>query len=172
MLLNMKRMGIGFVEQRIDTVYDSEDYSSHYNAIKDSWRIFKVMFKFLLSSLGSTVIDLLVFYLVFRIFKDQLGTWASLVSTAVARACSSFANFNANNRMVFDNHGSYRRALVRYYCLCIPQMLVSAGLVTLINQLFANSVPIIATLIKFVVDTVLFFISYGIQREWVFSQKK
>ena len=26
MLLNMKRMGIGFVEQRIDTVYDSEDY--------------------------------------------------------------------------------------------------------------------------------------------------
>ena len=26
-LLNMKRMGIGFVEQRIDTVYDSEDYS-------------------------------------------------------------------------------------------------------------------------------------------------
>ena len=73
MLLNMKRMGIGFVEQRIDTVYDSEDYSSHYNAIKDSWRIFKVMFKFLLSSLGSTVIDLLIFYLVFRIFKDQLG---------------------------------------------------------------------------------------------------
>ena len=172
MLLNMKRMGIGFVEQRIDTVYDSEDYSSHYNAIKDSWRIFKVMFKFLLSSLGSTVIDLLIFYLVFRIFKDQLGNWASLVSTAVARACSSFANFNANNRMVFDNHGSYRRALVRYYCLCIPQMLVSAGLVTLINQLFANSVPIIATLIKFVVDTGLFFISYGIQREWVFSQKK
>ena len=150
MLLNMKRMGIGFVEQRID----------------------KVMFKFLLSSLGSTVIDLLIFYLVFRIFKDQLGNWASLVSTAVARACSSFANFNANNRMVFDNHGSYCRALVRYYCLCIPQMLVSAGLVTLINHLFANSVPIIATLIKFVVDTGLFFISYGIQREWVFSQKK
>lgn len=61
---------------------------------------------------------------------------------------------------------------MRYYCLCIPQMLVSAGLVTLINQLFANSVPIIATLIKFVVDTGLFLISYGIQREWVFSQKK
>ena len=51
-------------------------------------------------------------------------------------------------------------------------MLVSAGLVTLINHLFANTVPIIATLIKFVVDTGLFFISYGIQREWVFSQKK
>ena len=74
--------------------------------------------------------------------------------------------------MVFDNKKSYKRALGRYYCLCIPQMLVSAGLVTLINGLLANSVPIIATLIKFAVDICLFFISYQIQREWVFSQKK
>ena len=45
MLLKMKRMGIPFVEQPIATVYDPEDYSSHYNAVKDSWRIFKVMAK-------------------------------------------------------------------------------------------------------------------------------
>ena len=51
-------------------------------------------------------------------------------------------------------------------------MLISAGLVTLINHLLANTVPILATVIKFAVDTCLFFISYNIQREWVFSQKK
>ena len=45
MLLQMKRMGIAFLEQPIATVYDPEDYSSHYNAVKDSWRIFKVMAK-------------------------------------------------------------------------------------------------------------------------------
>lgn len=45
MLLDMKRGGIEFVEQPIATVYDEEDYSSHYNAVKDSWRIFKIMFK-------------------------------------------------------------------------------------------------------------------------------
>lgn len=45
MLLMMKRQGIRFVEQPIATVYDPEDYSSHYNAVKDSWKIFKVMFK-------------------------------------------------------------------------------------------------------------------------------
>ena len=48
MLLDMKRSGIAFVEQPIATVYDEEDYSSHYNAVKDSWRIFKIMFKGLL----------------------------------------------------------------------------------------------------------------------------
>lgn len=73
---------------------------------------------------------------------------------------------------MFNNKGSYSRSLLRYYCLCIPQMLVSAGLVTLINNLLGNGAPIIATIIKLFVDTALFFISYTIQREWVFSSKK
>lgn len=46
MLLQMKRLGYGFVEQSIATVYDPEDYSSHYNAVKDSLRILKIMLKF------------------------------------------------------------------------------------------------------------------------------
>ena len=45
MLLMMRRQGIAFVEQPIATVYDPEDYSSHYNAVKDSWRIFRIMAK-------------------------------------------------------------------------------------------------------------------------------
>ena len=47
MLLQMKRMGVGFVEQPIATVYDPEDYSSHYHPVKDSWRIIKIMLHFL-----------------------------------------------------------------------------------------------------------------------------
>ena len=46
MILQMKRAGIRWVEQKIATVYDEEDYSSHYNAVKDSMRIAKIMFKF------------------------------------------------------------------------------------------------------------------------------
>jgi len=47
MLLQMKKLRIDFIEQTIATVYDPEDYSSHYNAFKDSYRIFKIMFKFM-----------------------------------------------------------------------------------------------------------------------------
>lgn len=172
MLLQMKRMGIGFYEQPITTVYDPEDYSSHYNALKDSWRIFKIMFKFLLSSGASFLVDIGLFYLIMKLFGPALGKYATVYATVIARIFSSFFNFNANNKVVFHNRGSYKQALVRYYCLCIPQMLISAGLVTLINRLLANSLPIVATLIKLVVDCVLFFISYGIQREWVFSGKE
>ena len=45
MLLRMKRFGIEFVEQPITTVYDPENYSTHYNAVKDSMRIVKIMWK-------------------------------------------------------------------------------------------------------------------------------
>ena len=48
MLLKMKRRGIGFLEQPIATVYEDENSGSHYNAVKDSWRIFKIMVKDLL----------------------------------------------------------------------------------------------------------------------------
>ena len=171
MLLWMKRWGIEFYEQPIETVYEGDNSGSHYNAVKDSWRIFKVMFKFLASSLSATLIDLAVFYLSMRFFGGAFGRFAELGSTVIARAVSSFANFNANNAIVFENKKNYKRALLRYYCLCIPQMLVSAGLVTAINHLAANTGAGLATLFKFIVDTVLFFISYKIQREWVFTQK-
>ena len=45
MLLKMKRWGIPFAEQQIETVYEDENAGSHYNTVKDSWRIFKIMFK-------------------------------------------------------------------------------------------------------------------------------
>lgn len=45
MLLMMQKQAIPFVEQSIATVYDPDDYSSHYNAVKDSWRILKIMWK-------------------------------------------------------------------------------------------------------------------------------
>lgn len=45
MLLKMKHWKIGFSEQPIETVYEDENAGSHYNAVKDSWRIFKIMFR-------------------------------------------------------------------------------------------------------------------------------
>ena len=172
MLLMMKRWGIGFVEQRITTVYEERSYVSHYNPLRDSWRILRVMFKFLMSSLGTTLIDLLVFYLIVRFLGARMGRFAELGATVIARAISSFINFTANKSIVFKNRAGYKHTMLRYYCLAIPQMLASAGLVTLINSLLGVSLPGVATLVKMLVDVCLFFISYKIQREWVFADKK
>ncbi len=51
MLLQMKRHGIEFSEQEIETVYEDENKGSHYDTVKDSWRIFKIMARHLVSGM-------------------------------------------------------------------------------------------------------------------------
>ena len=177
MLLQMKRMGIGFVEQPIETVYDKEEYSSHYNALKDSWRIFKVMAKFLLSSGAAFLIDTAIFYILMKLFAAKWGAFAPTISLVIARVLSSFVNFNMNKSLVFKSKAGYRRAMLRYYILCVIQLAVNAaltnGLVALAETAAGHAISAgLATLIQVVVMAVLFFISYPIQREWVFAEKK
>jgi putative flippase GtrA len=176
MLLQMKRMCIAFVEQPIETVYDKEEYSSHYNALKDSWRIFKVMAKFLLSSGAAFLIDTAIFYVLMKLFGAKWGAFAPTIALVIARVVSSFVNFNANKSLVFRSKASYKRSMLRYYILCAVQLAVNAaltnGLVALAGRAAGHPISAgLATLIQIVVMTVLFFISYPIQREWVFAEK-
>lgn len=177
MLLQMKRRGIAFVEQPIATVYDKEEYSSHYNALKDSWRIFKVMAKFLLSSGAAFLIDSAALYILLKLLNNRWGSLTPGIALAAARVISSFFNFNANKSFVFQNKGNYKRAMLRYYILCVIQYVVNAALLSALTALLAkaigHAVPAgLTTLIHIVVMTVLFFISYPIQREWVFADNK
>ncbi len=177
MLLQMKRMGIAFVEQPIETVYDKEEYSSHYNALRDSWRIFKVMAKFLLSSGAAFLIDTAIFYALMKVFGLRWGAFAPTIALVIARVISSFVNFNMNKNLVFRSKADYKRAMLRYYILCVVQLAVNAaltnGLVALAGKAAGHAISAgLATLIQIVVMTALFFISYPIQREWVFAEKK
>lgn len=127
------------------------------------------LIKYSASSILSMLLDLGIFTLILSLIKQIAGPFSELIATIIARACSSFFNFNANKAAVFQKSGDYKQSVIRYYCLCIPQALVSAGLVSVINQNISFSFPLIATVIKLVVDTVLFFVSYQIQKRWVFK---
>ena len=50
-------------------------------------------------------------------------------------------------------------------------MLCSGGLVSLLKILLGTDYAIITTLIKAIVDTLLFFVTFRIQHEWVFRKK-
>ena len=128
--------------------------------------------KYGLSSGASFLIDNGMFYLLKTLLGTTFGSAADLVCVAAARAVSSFFNFNVNNRLVFRHGGHYGKALLRYYCLAVPIMLCSAGLLTLADKLLGVTVPLLSTLIKIVIDTVLFLVSYFAQKHWVFPVKK
>ena len=181
MLLYMKRLGIPFAEQPIATVYDPDDYSSHYNAVKDSLRISRVMlrflttgsgFRYLVSAVCSWLVDNGLYLLLMTLLGGRLAAAAaSTVSQVSARALSSLFNFTMNDRYVFRNGENHWKAFLKYYCLCIPQTLISVVCLTALVAALKIGHPVLATQVKIVIELILFVISYYIQKKWVFSDK-
>lgn len=172
MLLEFKANGIGYEEVTIETVYLEENASTHFNPIKDSMKIYGVIFKFLASSFSSSLIDLGMFavlqWLLTKIIVID-PKYAIFAATFGARAVSSLFNYACNKKAVFKAKGDVKGSLIRYYILCVCQMLVSYVLVWSTKNLLALG-NILTVVAKAVIDIILFIISFQIQRRWVFKK--
>lgn len=178
MLLCAREHQIPILEFPIQTIYLENNESSHFNPFIDSIRIYKVFLKFMLSSLSSFIIDITLFYILGAIFRPLIGDktqiaflWINmslltLVRNTLARLGSSLYNFTINKRQVFHNESKDYKILLKYYILCICQLIVSTLLVDNVLTFIFSS-----TIRKCIIDTVLFMISFQIQREWVFKKR-
>ena len=179
MLLAMKKENIPFDEVKIRTVYIEENKSSHFRAVRDSWRIYKLIlahfFKYTLSSLASSVIDEGLFVLLTWLLQSTLtDPLLTAIPFVVARAVSSLLNFYMNMKLVFDARVPVGKAMAKYFALAIPQ--AAAHLILTYGVYILFAIPADATflrgLIYAIVMTVLFFASFLIQQRWVFARKK
>ena len=148
--------------------------------MKDSLRITKVMLRFLVTGSGfryleSSVLSFLLDNGLYRflfaiLFGSMAAEAASAAGQAIARVLSSLFNFTMNDRFVFRNKAEHGKAFLKYYCLCIPQTLISMVCLTALVRALEISSPGFATFVKILVETALFFISYFIQKLWVFKK--
>ena len=86
-----------------------------------------------------------------------------VISTVLARICSGIANFLLNKFYTFRSRERAAGEAVRYFILFVCQMAASAGFTALLSSVLYAPAPS-----KIIVDVILFFISYRIQRAWVF----
>lgn len=172
MLLEMNRQQIGFSEVTIETVYIEENAGTHFHPFRDSIKIYMVILKFIFSSIMSFAIDYVLFLAIELIIGDSLERWAKvLIATAGARLVSSMFNFVFNRKAVFDSKAPVSSSMPRYYLLCVCQAAVSYGLVYLLSDVL-GATDFFTSLIKILVDVVLFILSFQIQRRWVFAAHK
>ncbi|MEG1687606.1 MAG: bifunctional glycosyltransferase family 2/GtrA family protein [Angelakisella sp.] len=167
MLLELRSQSIPYAQLPIQTVYEDENKRSHFNPVLDSLRIYRLLFKFVAASVLSFVVDMLAFSLFCSLLRALPLSQLLLYSTLFARILSSVVNYLLNRRSVFHDKGDVKSSLLRYYGLCVVQMLASYGLVYLLALVFGSGCKIPA---KMLVDCVLFFISFAIQRDWVFRK--
>ena len=173
----------GLTEIPIQTIYESkENHQTHFRPIVDSVRIYKILgkkfIKYIFASLSSFVVDIVLYHLFCMLFADLFPA-ASLsftdvgmgvfMATVSARVISAIYNYLINYKFVFKSRASKGSSLTKYALLAIIQMCVSAGVVSLIAFLFHLQTT---TLVKAIVDTLLFFLSYTVQQKLVFRSSK
>ena len=182
MLLSLRGEKIGIGEVVIDTVYIDENQTSHFDPLKDSWKIYKIIFRhifrswrsfaaFTASSAACFLLDNGLFTLLNAVALARMPDGPrELAATAGARVVSSVVNFLLNRRLVFRSKSAAGRSAGRYFLLAAAQCGLSALLVYLINTLLGAS-NVMETAVKIPVDMLLFLISYSIQKKWVFKDK-
>lgn len=170
MLFEAHHQKIEILEQPITTVYLEGNKSSHFKVVKDSYLIystfikyvFSVFFKYSLSSITSFIVDIGVFTACLTYLKQNDLTTITIAST-VARVISASVNYLLNRHLVF--HGQSNFSFIKYALLAVMQILASSLLVT-----GAHSLTLLnPTLIKIIVDSLLFLVSYHIQKNYIFK---
>ncbi len=126
---------------------------------------------YVLSSIASFLLDAGLFYVLQRLFGGTMGASGAAVCTFLARAISSVFNFNVNRSLVFRSSGNYGSALLKYYCLAIPVVIASAGLLTLaVRLLEMEGEAGLTTAVKIIIDGVLYILNFVVQKFWVFKK--
>lgn len=173
MLLSLSKYGIKISEVKIETVYIEENQTSHFRPVRDSMRVYSQILHFLASSLISFTVD----NSIFAIGLAFLGKENRLLCFVLARAFSSALNFILNKKTVFKNTDKVIFTLLKYYALAVPILLISEIGVGFVvanfgGDYFGTAGVVFTTAVKIVIEFILFILSYRIQRQWVFSEKK
>lgn len=170
MLIECRKQKIEIFEIPIETIYIDENSSSHFRPVVDSvkiyWLIFKGFLSFVITSLSCTILDLCLYaVLVKLIIPNSVGS-RIIIATVIARVISSVANFLVNKNVVFHKKGNLLSSAAKYYILVAVQMLISANAVNwLVHALHLDEV-----VTKAIVDTLLFFVNYFIQKKFIFKK--
>ena len=178
MLLAMKDKGLPFDEVKIRTVYIEENKSSHFRAVRDSWRIYKLIlghfFRYSISAIVSAVVDTGLYALLSALLNTVLsGVGLTAVAVVVARAVSSLCNFFMNKKLVFQSNVQTGKAMLRYYMIAVPNMLLQLAFTQGVYALFGipDSATFLRSVIYVAVMCVLFVMTFVLQQRWVFANK-
>ena len=168
MLIKVVKNKINILQVPIETIYYSKG-ESKFNKFKDPIIIYKVLFteylKFIISSLSCSLIDVILFSIFLQLFINVNNNIQIIMATFFSRIITDFFNFNINKTIVFNSNENIKKIAIKYYILSFSKMIVSALLVLLIHHfLFINE-----TYIKIVVDTLIYFLSYKIQKKYIFK---
>lgn len=159
---------IDILEVPIETIYIDENSGSHFRPVRDGLMIYKNIFKFTLSSIASFLVDYGLYALFILILAAVPTALRVLLANAIARTASSIFNFSVNKQLVFQNKDSLSRTGLSYASLVMGIFLLDTLLITLFYQVFGLNL----LLVKILVGSLLFVLSWFVQKKVIFKERK
>ena len=167
-LMECSKNNIEIKEIDIATIYINNNSGSHFNVFKDSYRIYKEIFKFCAASIICFLIDYAL-YCIGLVFTVSLGKGLStVVSNVFARIVSSVLNFTLNKKVVFKRKGNTLKLAISYFMLALC---ILAGN-TIVLKMFVEVFNIDTKIAKLITELIFFIISWFIQKFLIFKKKE
>ena len=164
MLLYCGKKGIPILEVPIQTVYlDAHNTSSHFNAVKDSLRIYIEIIKFASSSLIGFAVDYAVFMLLVSL--TAVIPYHLILSNIAARIVSASVNYRLNKHVVFSGKKSTSHTMPQYTMLAAAILFSNSVVLSLFDEILGLP-PHFA---KPLTELVLFIISFTVQALVIFK---
>lgn len=172
----LHRLGEGVDLLPIRTIYIDQNRASHFNPIKDSFRVYAGLFdglflRFCLCSGLAFVVDNALF--TFGLFalsgRGLIRRHEILLALFCSRILSATLNYICNRMVVFKSQGQMSRSFAKYAFLVIGVACLS----WLMTSLISYSLDLCGALItvaKIAVETILFIVSYFVQKKVVFAK--
>ena len=154
-------------EVPIETIYINDNQASHFRPIRDGLMIYKGMFKFALSSISSFLIDYIVYALALLVLAAVPTSLKILLANGVARVTSSIVNYSTNKKLVFKNKDSVAKTGTGYFGLALGLFILDTLLIRLFYAIFGLNLLIV----KIIVGSLLFCLSWLVQKKIIFKER-
>lgn len=159
-LLTCSRNHIPLREIEIETVYFKNNANSHFDTVKDSWRIYREILKFS----GVSFISFLIDYGLYSILTMFTGNL--VVSNIGARVVSASINYTLNRKFVFQSSVRIRTSALRYFLLAIFVLLGN----TIVLYFLADILNVNRYTSKLCTEILFFSISWLAQKFLIFRK--
>ena len=164
MLLYCGKQGVPILEVPIKTVYlDQKNTSSHFNAVKDSLRIYREIIKFASSSLIGFAVDYASFLLLVSLTAAL--PYHLIFSNITARIVSGSVNYTINKHMVFSKRKSASHTFSHYVLLAVGILFANSVVLSLLDGVLGLP-PHVA---KLLTELILFILSFTVQSLVIFK---
>ncbi|MGV3060992.1 glycosyltransferase [Streptococcus hyovaginalis] len=157
MLLEANKANLELVEVPIATVYLEDNKSSHFRPVQDSIRIYAPFLKFSSTAILAALIDALALFMLMAL-TDHL-----LFSVITARVVSATVQCLLNANLVFKRTSQLFKSTMRYFMLALAMLACNY---VLMKSLITIGIWLVVA--KLLTESLLFIVSYRVQRERVF----